>query len=171
MKKVCLLVLALVLVGALALAEGVEPSMFLVGRGLMVLDEEQLRSMGSDGTGSESFQGLEGSTMCGFAPSEQSTPAIMLYDGEKLYIAFDMTSMFGEGTMDSKAIGSVFIDFCNAYDYDIFFFGEGDEGLIYCRDDGTMEKFLSLSDDPSSVPNQIYQDKAEFLAACTALLG
>lgn len=171
MKKVFLLVLALVLVGALALAEGVAPSMFLVGRGLMVLDEDQLSSMGSDGTDSESFKGLEGSTMCGFAPSEESTPAIILYDGEKLYIAFDMTSMFGDGTMDSKAIGSVFIDFCNAYDYDILFFSEANDGLIYCRDEGVLDKMLSLSNDPSSVPNQIYQDKAEFIAACSALLG
>lgn len=171
MKKVFLLVLALVLVGVLALAEGVAPSAFLVGRGLMVLDEEQMRSMGSDDTGSESFQGLEGSTMCGFATSEESTPAIMLYDGEKLYIAFDMTSMFGEGTMDSKAIGSVFIDFCNAYDYDILFFGEGNDGLIYCRDDSVLEKMRSLAEDLSSVPDQIYQDKAEFIAACSALLG
>lgn len=170
MKKVILLVLAMVLVGAVAMAEGMLPSMFFGSRGLMVMDENQLASMGGENNINTSE--LAGMTMCAFSTGgEDGTPSIMLYDGEKLYVAFDMTAMFGEGTLDAKGMSGIFTDFCNAYDYDCLMLSNGDGEIMYYKDTEVLEKVLATYGEDTPIPEETYHDKADFIAACEAWLN
>ena len=98
MKKMILIVIALLLIGALASAEGFTPSMFLGSRGLMVIDENQMNSMGGssgDANPADAMKGLSYGALS--LPEDGGAASIIFYDGEKLYAAFDMTAMFGGG--------------------------------------------------------------------------
>lgn len=172
MKKMILIVIALLLVGALASAEGFTPSMFLGSRGLMVMDENQLNSMGGsvDDTGSsQSMNGLSYGALA--LPNENSSAGIFFHDGEKFYAAFDMTAMFGDGALDDKALGSIFVDFCKAYDFDIWMIGSGDMTDLYVRDTDTLAKLLDTIPEDGQIPENITHDKDEFIESVKAKLG
>ena len=170
MKKMILIVIALLLIGALASAEAMLPSMFFGSRGLLVMDENQLASMG--GENDIDLSGMSGTTMCAFSTGgDDGSPAIVVYDGEKMYVAFDMTAMFGNGALDAKGMIGIFTDFCKAYDYDVLMISGGGTGILYCRDTEALEKTLANYGDDSPVPEEIYHDKAEFIGACEAFVN
>jgi hypothetical protein len=103
MKKLLVLMLSLLLIGALASAEDFTPSMFLGSRGLMVMDENQMNSMGGssgDTAPAEAMHGLSYGVLA--LPQDEGTASIVFFDGEKFYAAFDMSSMFGGSAIDEK---------------------------------------------------------------------
>ena len=172
MKKVILLVMALLLVGALACAESFTPSMFLGSRGLMVLDENQMNSMGSsegDTNPAEAMKGLSYGLLG--LPEGDGAASIVFFDGEKFYAAFDMTAMFGSGTLDSKAIGSIFVDFCKAFDFDVWMIGGDTMTDIYVRDTDTLGKLLDAMSEDDKIPENITHDKDVFIESVKTQLG
>lgn len=130
MRKFLLLVLALMLCAS-AVAEGFTPAMFLGSRGLMVMDQDRLSSMGGGSSGMEIYNGL---SICLYAAGsgEDSSDAIIFTDDGVLYFAFDMAAMFaGQGSGNAKALGQTYMDLCKAYDFEMYAFVSGDLECFY----------------------------------------
>lgn len=171
-KLLPFLVISLLLIGALASAEGFTPSMFLGSRGLMVMDENQLNSMGSSEGNTYNKLGLESLSYGVLGLSHDDGPAAIVFsDGEKFYLALDMTSMFGSATLDDKAFGSIFVDFCKAYDFDLWMIGNDDTTAVYVRDTDTLSKLLDAIPEDGHIPENITHDKDEFIESVKAKLG
>lgn len=151
MKKYVVLLLAMFLIFT-ASAESITPAMFMASRGMMVLDENQLEAMG--GLNNPDF----GCSFCAFsAGSEDSAPAIA-WEEDTLYVAFDMTSMFGQGTMDADALTQVYIDFCQAFpSFDAYTYGDD---IAYLKDESILEK---LSEESAQIPAQICPTLDDFI--------
>ena len=123
MKRILIFVLALMLcAGAFA---DMTPSIFMSGRGLMVLDTNQLADMGVD--------------MSGFNTEIDATMAIYLFDDPTFgnlilwyedgvaYVTVDLSALLGHGMASTKkGISQVFIDFCKTFDFDICVFSGND---------------------------------------------
>lgn len=172
MKKNALLVLVMLLIGAVASGEGFTPPMFLGSRGLMVLDENQLNSMDDSESETSPAETIRGTSYGVFSLNEGEGPdSIVFFDGEKLYAAFDMTAMFGSGTLDRKAMGSIFVDFCKAYDFDLWMVGGNTMTDMYVRDTDTLGKLLDTMSEDDKIPENITHDKDEFIESVKAKLG
>ena len=172
MKKLLVLMLSLLLIGALASAEDFTPSMFLGSRGLMVMDENQMNSMGGssgDTAPAEAMHGLSYGVLA--LPQDEGTASIVFFDGEKFYAAFDMSSMFGGSAIDEKAMGSIFVDFCKAYDFDVWTISEDDMTDVYVRDTDTLAVLLDAIPEGGQIPENITHDKDEFIESVKAQLG
>ena len=166
MKKLFVVILALLLC-ATALAEGMQPRMYLAGCGLTVMDEAQIKAMGGDDS-SFDLGGIDFS-MAIVGGSEGSMPAIMFYDGSAAYVAFNMLAAFSGEAQDLHSLDQTFSDFCDAYDFEVYGYAVGDNQLYYVQDTETLEKLLALS--PDNVPPEIYHDKADFFDAVRAASG
>ena len=170
-KRIAALVILMVFMGV-AIAEGFTPSMFLGSRGLMVLDENQMNGTGSgeESEPNEELEMVKQYRMVGFTMSEQenSAPAIYFTDNGVLYAAFEMMAMFGHGTMDGKGLSQVFIDFCNAYDFDLYTFGlNGGTQFAYADDPEAMAEVFNASG--ADIENAGFTEtKEEFIEAVKA---
>lgn len=145
MKRLFVLVLALMLCAS-AVAEGFSPAMFLGSRGLMVMDQDRLNSMGGGSSGMEMYSGL---SIClyGAGSDENSSDAIIFTDNGALYVAFDMMSMFsGEGSGNAKALGQTYLDLCKAYDFEMYAFGGG-ELECFCGDLTALVNAMTAASD------------------------
>ena len=180
-KRIAAFVILLVLLGG-ALAEGFSPSMFLGSRGLMVLDQNQINSMGSQGEG-ESDSGMDvlaeySMAILTVSDKENSPPSIIFtYDGV-VYFALDMTAMFGQSTLDAKGMSQVFIDLCNAYDFDIYGFAnekEGERGFAYVKDMAQWKALLLRTGGNAkameSFAGNMKESKEEFIEAVKTTFG
>ena len=153
MKKAIMCVLLVLSLAFAASAEGMLPQMFLASRGLMVLDQNQIESMG----GSTSESELDYS-YCGFSTSD-STPMIVWQD-DMFYMAMEMSAMFGNPTMNAKGLSQVFIDFCRSYpDFEIY---TCDGDIVYVRNTDTLNSLLTTADD---IPSTICSSMDEFIEA------
>lgn len=172
MKKYIAIALMLLLCCS-ALAEGMTPAMFLGSRGLMVLDQNQLNSMSSqDETESDDSWKILGEyplAVFSVPSGENSTPTIMFsYDGI-VYAAFEMTAMFGQGTMDGKGMSQVFVDLCSAYDFDIYWLTiDGGDGFFYAKDMGQWKSLILRSggsENAGAFASHRKESKEEFIEA------
>ena len=168
MKKLMSIILVLLLLSCIATAEGMKPSTFLASRGLLVLDQNMLEAMSSDSEGI-SFDDFPDVTMCIFEFGEDYTPSIVVKD-EVFYVGLDMTVMFGEGTLDAKAISQIFIDLCTEYpNYDMYAFGNSNM-QCYMPDMSILEKFADVEGfNPDDTVT--YNSMDEFLDAVRASVG
>ena len=139
MRKLLFVLICLLMIGALASAEGFTPSMFLGSRGLMVMDENQLNSMGGSSGDTPPAEVMHGLSYGALGlPEDEGAASIVFFDGEKFYAAIDMAAMFGGGSTDGKAMGSIFVDFCQAYDFDVWMIGTDVMSDIYVRDTDSL---------------------------------
>ena len=115
MKKMLSVILILMLLGSVALAEtNLTPDAYLASRGLIVLDEDTLKSMGAD-MGNNDIINIQ---YCGFgATGDQQT---IIVRTNKLYIAIEAAAMFGNGTMDNKAFAGIFSDLCKNFEFECY---------------------------------------------------
>lgn len=151
MKKSIVILLALFLIFTAA-SETVTPAMFMASRGMMVLDQNQMEAMSGSPVADPGYR------FCAFsAGSEDSAPAIA-WKNETIYVAFDMTSMFGQGTMDANALTQVYIDFCQAFpNFDAYTYGDD---IAYLKDETILEK---LSEESAQIPAQICPTLDDFI--------
>jgi len=122
-KRVLIIVLALMLyAGAFA---DMTPSMFMSGRGLMVLDTNQLADMGVDMSG---FNTEIDATMAIYLYDEPTFGNLILwYEDGVAYVTVDLSALLGHGMASTKkGISQVFIDFCKTFDFDICVFSGND---------------------------------------------
>ena len=169
MKNVFVLVLVLMLC-AMAMAEGMTPAAYLASRGLMVLDENQIAAMGGESSDSPDLNGLSYFLLS--TVGENSPPIFAFNDGHIMYIAMEMGAMFGSPTMDGKALSQVFIEMCEMFDFDVYGFGSGDStsfGYVY----GDMDKLMEVADvnDGALHDTKICQTKDEFFDTLLDFVG
>ena len=119
MKKILALVLMLIVAGH-AFADVLTSQMFLIGRGLIVLDESQMTQSEDASSDSAWMKDLK---IAFLTLSSDSIPAIGFTDNGVLYAAFNMASLFGgnTGTSNDGSIVNAFVDFCNAFDFDVYY--------------------------------------------------
>lgn len=171
-KVMLFLVVSLLLIGALASAEDFTPSMFLGSRGLTVIDENQVNSMGGSGGDTSPADAMNGLTYGALnLPESGNTPSIVFYDGENFYAAFDMTAMFSGGALDIKGMGSIFVDFCKAYDFDVWMIGGMGISDVYVKDTDAISTLLGTNLEDDQIPEDVTQDKDEFIESVKAQLG
>lgn len=169
MKKLVILMVVLLLVTACA--EGMPPQMFLGSRGLMVLDGNQLASMGGSAPDASEFGGMN---IAGFSAGDgdKSAPSIFLVYNDVIYAALDMTAMFGQPTLDAKGMSQVFIDLCEAYDFDVLTYNGEDNASKYSY--GDIDAFMQLAAESDEVtdgaenPYDNFSTLEEFVAAVRA---
>lgn len=118
MKKLFVLLLALLMIGT-AVAEGSLPIQnYLIGRGYTVMDEAQLAAMGGEASGDDSELAEFGNLIILSADAD-TTPAIIYTMDGTMYLAIDMMGMFS-GSTDVGGITSVFTDTCQQYEFDAY---------------------------------------------------
>lgn len=166
MKKFLVILLALTLLSTAAIGEGMSPQMFLGSRGLMVLDGNQLASMSGEEIDASMYGGLN---IAGFgAGRENSIPGIFLVYNGVVYMAMDMTAMFGQPTFDAKGMSQVFIDLCEAYVFDAITYQDSEDGQSFSY--GAVDKLLEVSPEGADTSglNNVYSTLDEFVAAVRA---
>lgn len=165
MKKFILLVLALALVCS-AFAEEFTPAMFLGSRGLMVMDEKQMESMGGgfDSENDKANDYLHNVDMVVFSNGngENSAPGIFFTDDGVMYMAFDMTAMFGGGMLDAKGMSQIFIDLCNAYDFEVYMCSIGETDYTYAKDPDSLIESMGVSE-ADIAKAELIETKDEFI--------
>lgn len=172
MKKYIVIALALLLIGALASAEGFTPSMFLGSRGLMVMDENQMNSMGGSSGDTKPADAMKGLSYGALSlPDDGGAASIVFFDGEKFYAAIDMTAMFGGGAVDHKGMGSIFVDFCKAYDFDVWMIGGKDMSDVYVKDTDSLAILFDSMPEDFKIPENITHEKDVFIESVKAKLG
>ena len=126
--------------------------MFMASRGMMVLDQNQLEAMSGSPTTDPGYN------YCVFSiGTSESSPTIAWKD-EMMYIAIEPSAMFGQGTMDAKAITQVYIDFCRAFpNYEIYAYGDE---IVYMPDQSLLQK---LSEESGVTPAHVCDTMDEFL--------
>lgn len=167
MKKFLVILLALTMLSTAALAEGMAPQMFLGSRGLMVLDGNQLASMGGTAPDASVYGGLN---IAGFsaAGEGQSAPAIFLVYNGVVYMAMDMTAMFGQPTLDTKGMSQVFIDLCEAYNFAVVTYSTPGDGGDFSFGDVAQLQALSPEGANADSLGEVYGTLEDFVAAVRA---
>ena len=152
------MVLAL-LASASAMAESTSPLVFLTGRGLMVMDENQLNSL--SGEEGDTEQTDFGSDFCGLSTEDGGAAIYMIYDGT-MYVGFDMAGAFsGDEGMGKAGVAQVFVDLCEAFEFPFYICND----MVYAPD---TDSLLALLDQAESIPEHIYDNMADFTAAVMA---
>lgn len=167
MKKFLVILLALTLLSTAAIGEGMSPQMFLGSRGLMVLDGNQLASMSGEEIDASMYGGLN---IAGFsaAGEGQSAPSIFLVYNGVIYMAMDMTAMFGQPTLDTKGMSQVFIDICEAYDFDVVTYSTPGDGGDFSFGDVAQLQTLSPEGANAESLGEVYDTREDFVAAVRA---
>ena len=132
MKRVAILVVVIICIAvftANAQSE-ITPSMYMIGRGLTVLDSQQLSNYGLDNT---NLLDLDFSFCMYMYHDKAFGNEIVWYDDGELYLAVDLIGSLLGASNDEYALSSVFEDFCNAYEFDALGFGDKDNS--YFNDD------------------------------------
>ena len=159
MKKIIVLVLALIIV-TFAVAEGMTPQMFLMGRGLMVLDESQMSTPEDSSSDNGWMKDLDVVVLS--LPSEGAA-AIAFSD-----VAFGMASAFSgnTGSTNNSSIIQAFVDFCKAYEFDAYFAqtNESENAFCYAADVGKLAELAEGTGEEMPIENQC-TSKDEFLEA------
>ena len=154
MKKLAALLIVLILCSTAFAETTLTPDAYLVSRGLMVLDEDTLASMGAEMDGMK-FD-------CSYcALSTNGDPPAIVYKQDKVYLAMEMAAMFGNGTMDEAAYKSIFADFCANFDFDIYTYSPTDvDHFVYTKDTDLLDNIVQ-----DGVEYTLYDSLDEFIAS------
>lgn len=147
MRKLFVLLLALLMIGT-AVAEGSLPIQnYLIGRGYTVMDEAQLAAMGGETSGDDSELAEFGNLIILSADAD-TTPAIIYTMGGAMYLAIDMMSMFSDST-DAGGITSVFLDACRQYEFDAYMASTAAGQYCYTASEDLLARIEAQAEDQS----------------------
>ena len=156
-KLICVLLIAL-LACLPALAAEETPKDFMTSRGMTILDETQLENF---------WDPHPDFTLCSFNTSYYGSGAILWFDGDMVYTAFDMMSLVNKSNAPTPMY-KLFQEFVEKYpDFEVFQCFTIDDSIVYTRDEAMLQKVVERDEHPLLAS---YTDFDEFMDAAWELV-